>query len=228
MSQFISVSTIENSSNLKYINQIQQILFGVLQSTYLSDSWILELEGMSGKKYRDFINQLLSTLSPTRYLEIGVWQGSTLCAALNNNTVTATAIDNWSQFNGPRDKFFGNLRRVQGNSNTLVLEQDFRKINYSLLPKHNVYFFDGPHDHQDHYDALSVPMDALEDEFVLIVDDWNSLTVQQGTLAALNDFKFKYQGFTILTTTDGSYPDINMQNSDWHNGYFIASISKTA
>jgi hypothetical protein len=34
-----------------------------------------------------------------------VWQGSTLCAAIYKNRVRTLAIDNWTQFSGPYDKF---------------------------------------------------------------------------------------------------------------------------
>jgi hypothetical protein len=38
---------------------------------------ILALEGMSGKKYRYFVNNLIESMEDLCYLEIGVWAGST-------------------------------------------------------------------------------------------------------------------------------------------------------
>jgi hypothetical protein len=47
---------------------------------------IINIEGMSGKKTRHFYNNLVS-MSDARYLEIGVWKGSTVCAAMCENNL---------------------------------------------------------------------------------------------------------------------------------------------
>ena len=49
------------------------------------------MPGMSGKKYRYLINNFVSLTKDSRYLEIGTWTGSTVCAALYGN--------NWLKFN---------------------------------------------------------------------------------------------------------------------------------
>ena len=59
---------------------------------------IYAVDGMSGLKYRYFINTLVGAVPNARYLEIGSWAGSTLCAAIHGNKVTAVAVDDWSQF----------------------------------------------------------------------------------------------------------------------------------
>src|ERR1051326_5428948 len=85
---------------------------------------VLGIRGMSGKKYRRFINNLIETMPDARYLEIGVWQGSTLCSAIFENEVTATCIDNWSEFDGPFDKFLTNLAKFKGKSRVTFIEKD--------------------------------------------------------------------------------------------------------
>src|SRR3954467_15320791 len=73
------------------------------------ESGIYAVNGFSGLKYRFFINRLIGGLSDARYLEVGSWMGSTLCAAIHGNRVRATAIDNWSQFGGPKEVFLKNV-----------------------------------------------------------------------------------------------------------------------
>ena len=75
-----------------------------------ANSGFYTIEGMSGKLYRFFINTLVRQLGDAAYLEVGSWAGSTLCSAIHDNKVRAVAIDNWSQFGGPKDLFFKNLR----------------------------------------------------------------------------------------------------------------------
>lgn len=192
------------------------------------DPAVLSMEGMSGKKYRMFINNLVRSLGDTKYLEIGTWMGSTLCSAINRNSIRATAIDNWSEFGGPKQAFLENLRRFQTpQSYVNFLEQDFRSIDYSSLGKFRIYLFDGPHSARDHHDGITLAWPALETQFILIVDDWNLTQVRSGTMQALAELgaEIKY-AIEIRTTLDGTHPPIYGRDSDWHDGYFISVLAK--
>lgn len=190
------------------------------------------MHGMSGKKYRYLINNLVKNTPDARYLEIGCWAGSTACSAIWRNTVKATCIDNWSEFGGPKDQFMSNIQQcLNDTSGTGIdfnfIENDFRKVDYSTLGKNNIYMFDGPHSEQDQYDGIALVQDALEDVYTLIVDDWNWPNVTNGTLAALEAVGNKIiASIEIRTTTNYQHPKISQENSDWHNGYIIALIHK--
>src|SRR5450759_5426501 len=71
---------------------------------------ILAIDGMSGKKYRRLINEIVSSMPNPRYLEIGSWAGSTACAAMFGNKAKITCVDDWSQFGGPKEEFLENAR----------------------------------------------------------------------------------------------------------------------
>jgi SAM-dependent methyltransferase len=192
------------------------------------DPGVLAIQGMSGKKYRLFINNLIKQLEHPRYLEVGTWAGSTLCSALNGNCVSATAIDNWSEFGGPKAQFLQNVERFKTSQAQLTfIESDFRKVNYSGLGRFNVYMFDGPHKAEDQYDGIALAQPALDEEFVLIVDDWNHLPAREGTFKALRDLQLSIRySLELRTTLDGSHPSRAHEQSDWHNGYFIAVMAK--
>ena len=49
------------------------------------DPDVLNMVGMSGRKYRHFINNLIRGLRDPNYLEIGCWMGSTLCSAVSRS-----------------------------------------------------------------------------------------------------------------------------------------------
>ncbi|MGH9498665.1 MAG: class I SAM-dependent methyltransferase [Terriglobales bacterium] len=194
------------------------------------DPAALEIDGMSGKKYRLLINNLIANIPDARYLEIGTWAGSTLCSAINRNSVRATAIDNWSEFGGPKAQFLQNLERFKTpGAKVAFLECDFRSVDYSRLGPFNVYMFDGPHTSADQFDGIRLVLPALDDTFILIVDDWNHPPARQGTLKALHDLNLSVlHSFEIRTTLDGSHAAIARQASDWHNGYFLAVVAKPA
>lgn len=198
----------------------------ILEHTSL-DADVLAIEGMSGRKYRMFINQLIGSIANPRYLEIGVWQGSTLCSAIHKNKVRALAIDNWTEYGGPAREFFANLARFRGDADVSFLEADFRAVDYSRLEKFNVYMFDGPHEEKDQYDGLALVQPALDDHFIFIVDDWNWPGVRQGTRKAIETLGLQLDFVAeIRTTLDDTQPAHQKQFSDWHNGYFLAACSK--
>jgi len=115
--------------------------FGVAMSrTETLPRDLATMEGMSGRRYREFVNQLVGSVADPRYLEVGSWMGSTLCAAIHGHAqVTALAIDNWTQFGGPRDTFLRNLARYAPPEATVsFLTMDFRTAPFYALGPFNI------------------------------------------------------------------------------------------
>jgi hypothetical protein len=218
---------IEDSHAFKYATVINTCLDCVLDGQHSVDPFILDIDGMSGRLYRQWINLIVNQVDQPRYLEIGAWHGSTLCSAVANNFLSATVVDNWTLFDGSRKVFETNLEKICGTNKIDIIENDFRCVDWQKLDPHNIYLYDGPHQYQDQYDGLALILPALDDEFILIVDDWNDSNVQNGTLSALSDLKLDYKYISIQTTEDGSHPHWCRQQSDWHNGYFLASVKKS-
>lgn len=193
---------------------------------------VLTMPGMSGRKYRSFINSLVEMTPVPRYLEIGSWAGSTLCSAIFGNKVDAVAIDNWSQMGGPADKFFANLARFKGAARVSFLERNCHEIDYQdlarILGPSNLYFYDGPHTIEDQYDGVVKVQPALTPSYVQIVDDWNWDWVRHGTLSAMTDLNLRIEFMAQLRTSlDGTdAPPPRYQDSDWHNGYCIAVVTR--
>lgn len=189
---------------------------------------VQSMPGMSGQKYRYFINNLIEALPDARYLETGSWAGSTMCSAVFGNACVATAIDNWSEFEGPTGHFLRNMSAVVTKDIKFsMLTQDFRAVRYDAIGKFNVYLFDGPHEAKDQYDGLALAMPALDDEFVFIVDDWNWERVRQGTFAAIAAVGLEIvKKIEVRTTLNNANPSVWMEKSDWHNGYFISVLRK--
>ena len=189
---------------------------------------IREIEGMSGQRYRSFINNFVRSSPDARYLEVGSWAGSTATAALFGNQVAATCIDNWSKFGGPRSQFFANIELVLSDKiGFRCLEQDFRAVDFQSIGQFNIYFFDGPHAEIDHYDGIVRAQPALAERHLLIVDDWNWSRVRTGTLRGLADANCTVESsIEVRTSLDNSHPQLAGRDSDWHNGYFLGIIVK--
>jgi hypothetical protein len=192
---------------------------------------VLDMQGMSGRKYRMFINNLISSLRDPRYLEVGSWAGSTACSAIFGNRATITCIDNWSEFGGPKETFLNNIKdALLDDAAFNFIEKDFRAVDFYSIGKYNVYLFDGPHGYQDQFDGIVAASPALDQEFVLIVDDWNWPDVRNGTMDGLASAGTRVLRWVeIRTTQDDTHADAAgpLQRTDWHNGYLIAVASRS-
>jgi hypothetical protein len=224
---------IEKNGDSKYIEWLEIALEKAKNNQSKLPEWILTMNGMSGRKYRHFINNFIGIVEEVKYLEVGCWKGSTSCSAFYKNEVSAYCIDNWSEFGGPKNEFIKNIEKCVGESGDLLSiqleENDFRNVSYDEIGKYNIYFFDGPHEETDQYDGVLVSQSAVEDEFVFICDDWNWEKVRNGTEKAFEKLKLKViYTVDIRTTSDNTHPvEYNaMEKSDWHNGYFIAVCKK--
>jgi len=187
---------------------------------------LIYMDGMSGKKTRHFYNNLLNT-PDARYLEIGVWTGSTVCSAMCGNKATVVCIDNWSEFCGPKYEFLVNFEKFKGENNATFIENDCFKVDVSVLPKFNIYMYDGNHSIDSHYNALLHYYNCLDDVFIFIVDDWNDKLVRDGTKNGINQLKLKvlYEK-EIRLTWDDSHTPYPLARETWHNGIYVAILQK--
>lgn len=227
--QEISIVFDGNWSN-KLAEKIQNAWFDSMAMQFKIPDWIRYMDGASGKKYRYFINNLIGSIKNARYLEIGTWAGSTACSALYGNKVKTVCVDNWSEFGGPKDIFFNNIEKVKTSDiDFSFIENDFDLIDYNSIGKFNVYMYDGDHSFESQYKGISKVLPALDDTFILIVDDWNWRRVREGTLSAIKDNSLNVICSIEIKTMQQEVswaPDVIAAYSDWHNGYFISLIKK--
>ena len=224
-----------------YSKNLKVSLFQALAMNTKISNEIKFMSGMSGKKYRYLINNLVSLTKNSRYLEIGSWAGSTVCSALYGNQAKAVCIDNWLKFDteehikkvyntkDQKKEFEENTKKIiTKDIEFKFIESDFQKLDYTKLGKFNIYCYDALHDEKSQYNGISIAQPALEDTFFLIIDDWNWTEVRSGTLKAIKDLNIKIiSSIEIKTTQDNKMPLFILgQYSDWHNGYFLAICKK--
>ena len=183
---------------------------------------VLALDGMSSGKGRCLLNNLCRRPG-TRYLEVGVWAGSTLISALYGNSesvVAAEAIDNFSQFGGPREVFEQKTREFLGEGRFTLHVNGYREVAPTLQPPVNVYFYDGEHSAENQRDGLLHFWPCLADEFVFLVDDWNWPCVKQGTYEGIAKSGGRMVKSWELPAA------FNGDREQWWNGLFVAVMQK--
>lgn len=178
----------------------------------------LSMEGMSSPKVRTFLNKLLET-PESRYLEIGVWKGSTFYSALyKNNPIYATSIDNFATFGGHEQIFRSNMVDIEVPYE--FINGDCFNLKNKLDKKYNIYFYDGEHYEPDQEKALTYYYDNLDDEFIYICDDWNFPSVPKGTFAGIEKTNLKIiDQWTLEAKHNGD-------TENWWNGLWVAVLSK--
>ena len=196
------------------------------------DNTVYAIEGFCGRKHRLFLHNLVAALPDPRYIEIGLFKGATFCAALWQNRVRALGVDNWSEYGGPANAaaFYRNLAACRGpRARINLVEADFRTAPLAAFGRFNIGFYDGSHTEADQYDGARAILDVLDDTAILMIDDWNWTGVRQGTMRALSD-SGRHTSLAIdlrTTTNDTTVEGAGFGGgSDWHNGVFVAVVSR--
>lgn len=211
----------------KYRTVVQQAFKNAEAGVSKINEQIIRMEGMTGTKTRHFYNNLLS-MEDARYLEIGTWKGSSVCAGMcGNKAKKVVCVDNWSEFNGPKEEFLNNFFTFKGENDAIFIENDCYKIDVRTLPKFNIYLYDGNHTNESHYKALLHYYNCLDDVFIFIVDDWNWVDVRDGTMNSIEKLGLKilYER-EIRLTWDNSHSPRPLADRTWWNGIYVAVLQK--
>ncbi len=185
---------------------------------------ILDIPGFSSNRIRHLLNNIMS-IDEINYLEIGTFKGSTFASALYQNSLNeAYAIDDWTEFRDHGDIKKEFLNNTKDYSFTFF-EEDCFKLDLSKINKKiNIFLYDGNHTYESHYNALKYYYPILDDQFIFIVDDYDSVPnweqVQLGTQNSIKDLN--------LNIIYEKHLKSNGRNAagSWWNGYYIALLKK--
>ena len=189
---------------------------------------------MSGVKTRIFYNELCSLKfdeRPTQYLEVGSWKGSTVCAALClNANCHGTVIENWSEFTGPKTEFENNITKFNIKDRLNIFEEDVFKVDLAKIEHPiDIYLYDGNHDLENHYKAITYMWPVLAEKSIIVIDDWNAPHIREGTMNGLKDVGANIiQKFEIMYTSDGGHTPIPIAQMEFWNGIGIFVVSKNS
>jgi len=204
----------------------QQLISHVQRSLALADANqsklshdVLQLPGCSGTKTKHLLNNLMS-LEGVRYLDVGTCEGSSVCSAAYGNTCEMTVVDNYQ--GGTKDLRVKNMATFANGPEVTLVEKDPFRVNVTKeLKKYNVYLYDGPdHSNLGHYRAIQHFYRAMDDVFVLLIDDWNWPDVKTSTANALKGMRLNKLFEREISTGSGS-------DAGWWNGMYVAVLEKS-
>lgn len=209
---------------------IQRCLDSIDKATKKESNFDHDIEGLSSDTVRHFLNNICS-YDDTKYLEVGVYNGSTFCSAIQGNDITAYAADHWQDKNikpvrddiewtsqeGSVEKFVENVKSTwTDNSKIAILNGDIRGVEKSNINhKINTVFYDADHDSLVQTECLSNIINFVDDEFILIMDDANFDGVIESTkdFISSNKFEILYERIILTEKIEDS--------TSWWNGIAI-------
>lgn len=176
-------------------------------------SEILSMDGMSGNKTRHLYNNICS-LNGANYLEIGTWKGSSFISAFYNNEINPIVIDNWTEFNGPKDEFISNVNKFCPDTKFNFIEKDCFKVTddeiKSIYDSIDIYLFDGAHDYESQRKAITYYKHLFSKYVIIIIDDFRSDTpewanVKKGTYDGIKESRLTiHHSVEIITHQESS------------------------
>jgi hypothetical protein len=191
---------------------------------------ILSMDGMSGNKTRHLYNNICS-LSNANYLEIGTWKGSSFISAFYKNEINPIVIDNWAEFNGPKNEFIANVNRFCPNRKFNFIEKDCFKVTdseiKSIYDSIDIYLFDGAHDYESQKKAITYYKHLFSKYVIIIIDDFRSDTpawsnVKKGTYDGIEESGLIiHHSVEIITHQESS------GRSEYWNGFglFVCEVN---
>ena len=192
---------------------------------YLMWQDVINLHGLSSPPVRAMLSNAVATMGRATILEVGSYKGASAVAMCYRNDVAEIhCIDNHSEFGDTRAELRDTLLRF-GLPNT-IHDADYFACRLGDLvggTRFNVYFYDGPHDEEQHARELSIALPHLADEFLYMVDDYSWPRVKRGCQCGLAEL-----GSKVRVTKMNIYESerTNDATGFW-NGLMVARCRKT-
>jgi predicted O-methyltransferase YrrM len=188
-----------------------------------------EIPGLTSSRVRTLINSLAKGVGS--YLEVGSYLGATATAALANNMLSAYFVDKWQENIQPQREdivtpdnskkaFLKNIEKVSGNSLVKVYDNDlFETPIHEFTNQIQMFFYDGPHDHDSTSQAVQYYWSCFQTECILVFDDANWEGVVSGANQGIESMKGRMVYKKIILNSEEN-------PNEWWNGLYVVVIRK--
>ncbi len=189
----------------------------------------IDIPGLTSTRVQSLINGLAK--SSSKYLEIGSYQGATAAAALSGNKLEAYFVDMWQSapqavrrgwetpVTNTLEEFKQNIKPYKGDSKIFISNSDMFRVDVSKISDIDLFFYDGPHDHESTKNAVKYYYPSFANQAILIFDDANWTEVVQGAHKGIleSGLKILYSK-KVLNSLES--------DTDWWNGLYIVVVEK--
>ncbi|WP_430416776.1 class I SAM-dependent methyltransferase [Parasphingorhabdus sp.] len=182
--------------------------------------------GFAGTKLTGLIQRLVAAIGGD-YLEVGVFQGSSLLnTAYSNPDIKCYGIDNFDFFDPKSENKNMVIDRAKqlDISNYEIIDKDFEIGLKEFDGKIGTYFIDGPHDYRSQLMCLAYGVSILEDGGCMVVDDANYPHVRQATADFLHmypEYKLVFEAYTNCHPHNMTPDQISSARDGWWDGVHL-------
>ena len=167
---------------------------------------LLKIDSMSTYAIGHLVNQICQRLTENQiYLNIGCWKGFTLISGMLGTSCKVIGVDNFSQFDGPKNIFYSNFEKYKNKKKHFFYDQDY-KVFFKNFEKKNekvsFYYYDGEHSYKNQYENLEIADNVLDKNSIVLIDDINFQEVEKGTKDFLNKTKSNYKVLKEIKTAN--------------------------
>jgi len=141
------------------------------------------------------------------YVNVGVWNGFTFLSGLRGNPDRlCMGIDNFSQFQNPREAFLSRFEENRGPAHHFF-EMDYEEY---FASRHEapigLYFYDGHHAYEHQLRGLQIAEPFFTDDCVVLVDDTNWPEPRRATLDFIAQSDREYELLLDVRTPEVWHP----------------------
>ena len=169
---------------------------------------LLKIESMSTWAIGYIINKICQKLTNNEnYINIGVWKGFSLIAGMINTNCSVYGVDNFSEFNGPRNELIKNFDLLKNDKKHFFYDCDYKDFfkSYEKFKKSiNFYYYDGEHSYKNHFENLILAKEFFRSGTIILVDDINFNQVEAGTKDFLSKYKNEYEILKEIKTSNNN------------------------
>lgn len=154
------------------------------------------------------INLIVSNMPDnTAFVNIGVWYGySFLCGLVDNPDKKCIGVDNFSEFDGPREDFLQRFENYRGK-NHLFYDMDYLEY-FSEIHEDTIgfYLYDGNHSKENQFRSLQVAEPYFSKDCLILIDDINWSEPMEATNEFIRQSRHSYEIIAEERTIHNYHP----------------------
>ena len=139
------------------------------------------------------------------FLNIGAYRGFTTVCGMIDTVCTVHSVDNFSEFDGPKDIFFKNFNLFKGE-NHFFHEKDYELFFKNWNNSIKFYIYDAHHSYEQQYKNLIIARDFFVKDTIIYIDDYNVDAVENGTKDFLSKYPNEFEIIKEIKTPFNTHP----------------------
>jgi hypothetical protein len=143
------------------------------------------------------------------FVNVGVWHGFTfLSGIINNPGKRCIAIDNFSQFGGPKQDFLTRFEKLRSGQHLFYELDCFEYFAHHHSGSIGFYIYDGEHSYESQLRGLKAAEPFFSPHCIILVDDTNWPEPRSATLDFVAQSTHRYEIVLDITTSHNCHPTV--------------------